>query len=110
MMEQQPPLWGAPSESVRSPGRREPLGAQRPARLVAGLLQPTARGLFGSPDSVAASSPVTTLTRTMNDLTGLGSETPKRKKRSLAFRSRVVSLSRESLSSEASDSSEFSDA
>ncbi|XP_027701915.1 M-phase inducer phosphatase 2 isoform X3 [Vombatus ursinus] len=110
MMEQQPPLWDAPAEADRSPERRERLGAPRPTRLVPGLLQPTVRGLFASPDPVASSSPVTTLTRTMNDLTGLGSETPKRKKQSLAFRSRVVSLSQESLSSEASDSSEFSDA
>ncbi|XP_020856670.1 M-phase inducer phosphatase 2 isoform X2 [Phascolarctos cinereus] len=72
MMEQQPPLWDAPSESDRSPGRRERLGAPRPTRLVPGLLQPTVRGLFASPDPVASSSPVTTLTRTMNDLTGLG--------------------------------------
>ncbi|XP_072493140.1 M-phase inducer phosphatase 2 [Notamacropus eugenii] len=111
MMEQQPPPWDGPPESERSPGRWEPLGAARPARLAAGLLQPTVRGLFTSPDPVASSSsPVTTLTRTMNDLTGLGSETPKRKKQSLAFRNRLVSLSRESLSSEASDTSEFSDA
>ncbi|XP_068922170.1 M-phase inducer phosphatase 2 isoform X2 [Petaurus breviceps papuanus] len=110
MEQQQPPLWDAPSESDRSPGRLERLGAPRPARLAAGHLQPTARGLFASPDPVAYSSPVTILTRTMNDLTGLGTETPKRKKQSLAFRTRLVSLSRESLSSEASDSSEFSDA
>ncbi|XP_036607660.1 M-phase inducer phosphatase 2 [Trichosurus vulpecula] len=110
MMEQQPPVRDAPSESDRSPGRRERPGAPRPIRLVAGLLQPAVRGLFASPDPMASSSPVTTLTRTMNDLTGLGSETPKRKKQSLAFRSRLISLSRESLSSEASDSSEFSDA
>ncbi|XP_074141598.1 M-phase inducer phosphatase 2 [Sminthopsis crassicaudata] len=109
-MERQPGPWDAPSEAERSPGRRERLGAPRPSRLCAGLLQPTARGLFCSPDPVAASSPVTTLARTMSDLAGLGSETPKRKKPDLVFRSRIVSLSRESLSSENSDSSEFSDA
>ncbi|XP_012395995.2 M-phase inducer phosphatase 2 isoform X2 [Sarcophilus harrisii] len=111
MMEPPPAPWDTPSEADRSPGRRERLGAPRPSRLAAaGLLQPTARGLFCSPDPVAASSPVTTLARTMSDLAGLGSETPKRKKPSLVFRSRIVSLSRESLSSENSDSSEFSDA
>ncbi|XP_074052132.1 M-phase inducer phosphatase 2 [Macrotis lagotis] len=103
MMERPP--HACPAQAVRSPPGPERAGPPRPTRL-----GPAARGLFASPDPVAASSPVTTLARTMSDLTGLGSETPKRKKQGLTFRSRIVSLSRESLTSEASDSSEFSDA
>ncbi|XP_006894273.1 PREDICTED: M-phase inducer phosphatase 2 isoform X2 [Elephantulus edwardii] len=66
---------------------------QRPSHLPG--LWPGARGLLGSPERAAASSPITTLTKTMHDLAGLGS------------RSQLKSLS---LSRRASESSEASDA
>ncbi|PNI62443.1 CDC25B isoform 5 [Pan troglodytes] len=74
-------------------------GAQRPGHLPGLLLG--SHGLLGSPVRAAASSPVTTLTQTMNDLAGLGS------------RSRLTHLSlsrRASESSLSSESSESSDA
>ncbi|EAX10493.1 cell division cycle 25B [Homo sapiens] len=88
-------------------------GAQRPGHLPGLLLG--SHGLLGSPVRAAASSPVTTLTQTMHDLAGLGSETPKSQVGTLLFRSRSrlthLSLSRRaSESSLSSESSESSDA
>ncbi|MBZ3880577.1 M-phase inducer phosphatase 2 [Sciurus carolinensis] len=86
-------------------------GAQRPGHLP-GLWLGT-QGLLGSPERAASSSPVTTLTQTMHNLAGLGSETPKSVLGSLPFRSRLTRLSlsrRASESSLSSESSEFSDA
>ncbi|ELV12836.1 M-phase inducer phosphatase 2 [Tupaia chinensis] len=45
-------------------------GVQRPGHLPG--LRLTSHGFLGSPERAAASSPVTTLTRTMHDLAGLG--------------------------------------
>ncbi|PNJ14036.1 M-phase inducer phosphatase 2 isoform X3 [Pongo pygmaeus] len=88
-------------------------GAQRPGHLPGLLLG--SHGLLGSPVRAAASSPVTTLTQTMHDLAGLGSETPKSQVGTLLFRShsRLTRLSlsrRASESSLSSESSEYSDA
>ncbi|KAM9059558.1 M-phase inducer phosphatase 2 isoform 1-T1 [Megaptera novaeangliae] len=81
-------------------------GAQRPGHLPG--LRLGAHGLLGSPKRAAASSPVTTLTQTMHDLAGLGSETPKSQVGSLLT---CLSLSRRaSESSLSSESSESSDA
>ncbi|XP_059933856.1 M-phase inducer phosphatase 2 isoform X1 [Mesoplodon densirostris] len=81
-------------------------GAQRPGHLPG--LRLGAHGLLGSPKRAAASSPVTTLTQTMHDLAGLGSETPKSRVGSLLT---CLSLSRRaSESSLSSESSESSDA
>ncbi|XP_037354364.1 M-phase inducer phosphatase 2 [Talpa occidentalis] len=74
-------------------------GAERPDHLPGIRLE--ARGLLGSPERAVASSPVTTLTKTMHDLAGLGSDTPKRRTGPL---SRCMSES--SLSSESSESSD----
>ncbi|XP_061064086.1 M-phase inducer phosphatase 2 isoform X1 [Eubalaena glacialis] len=80
--------------------------AQRPGHLPG--LRLGAHGLLGSPKRAAASSPVTTLTQTMHDLAGLGSETPKSQVGSLLT---CLSLSRRaSESSLSSESSESSDA
>ncbi|XP_003788091.1 M-phase inducer phosphatase 2 isoform X2 [Otolemur garnettii] len=86
-------------------------GAQRPGHLPGLLLG--SHGPLGSPKRAAASSPVTTLTQTMHDLAGLGSETPKNQRGSLLFHSRLACLSlsrRASESSLSSESSESSDA
>ncbi|XP_007465482.1 PREDICTED: M-phase inducer phosphatase 2 isoform X3 [Lipotes vexillifer] len=81
-------------------------GAQRPGHLPG--LRLGAHGLLGSPKRAAVSSPVTTLTQTMHDLAGLGSETPKSQVGSLLT---CLSLSRRaSESSLSSESSESSDA
>ncbi|XP_026934625.1 M-phase inducer phosphatase 2 isoform X1 [Sagmatias obliquidens] len=81
-------------------------GVQRPGHLPG--LRLGAHGLLGSPKRAAASSPVTTLTQTMHDLAGLGSETPKSQVGSLLT---CLSLSRRaSESSLSSESSESSDA
>ncbi|XP_048204826.1 M-phase inducer phosphatase 2 isoform X1 [Perognathus longimembris pacificus] len=77
-------------------------GAQRPGHLPGLRLR--------SPERAATSSPVTTLTKTMHSLTGLGSETPKSLTRSLTVRSRLVMSRRASESSLSSESSESSDA
>ncbi|XP_004687423.1 PREDICTED: M-phase inducer phosphatase 2 [Condylura cristata] len=74
-------------------------GAERRDRLPG--LQLGAHGPLGSPERAVASSPVTTLTKTMHDLAGLGRDTPKRQAGSL---SRCMSES--SLSSESSESSD----
>uniref|UniRef100_A0A2K5M3W2 M-phase inducer phosphatase n=2 Tax=Cercopithecinae TaxID=9528 RepID=A0A2K5M3W2_CERAT len=88
-------------------------GAQRPGHLPGLLLG--SHVLLVSPVRATASSPVTTLTQTMHDLAGLGSETPKSQVGTLLFRSHsrltCLSLSRRaSESSLSSDSSESSDA
>uniref|UniRef100_A0A2K6LC78 M-phase inducer phosphatase n=1 Tax=Rhinopithecus bieti TaxID=61621 RepID=A0A2K6LC78_RHIBE len=88
-------------------------GAQRPGHFPGLLLG--SHGLLVSPVRATASSPVTTLTQTMHDLAGLGSETPKSQVGTLLFRShsRLTRLSlsrRASESSLSSESSESSDA
>ncbi|XP_027480140.1 M-phase inducer phosphatase 2 isoform X1 [Zalophus californianus] len=92
----------APGPALSPAGVRG--GAERPSHLLG--LQLGAHGLVGSPERAAASSPVTTLTRTMHDLAGLGSETPKHQVGSPLT---CLSLSRRR-ASESSLSSESSDA
>ncbi|XP_045741414.2 M-phase inducer phosphatase 2 isoform X3 [Mirounga angustirostris] len=92
----------APGPALSPAGVRG--GAPRPSHLLG--LQLGAHGLVGSPERAAASSPVTTLTQTMHDLAGLGSETPKRQVGSPLT---CLSLSRRR-ASESSLSSESSDA
>nr|XP_025731854.1 M-phase inducer phosphatase 2-like isoform X2 [Callorhinus ursinus] len=92
----------APGPTLSPAGVRG--GAERPSHLLG--LQLGAHGLVGSPERAAASSPVTTLTRTMHDLAGLGSETPKHQVGSPLT---CLSLSRRR-ASESSLSSESSDA
>ncbi|XP_004698228.1 M-phase inducer phosphatase 2 isoform X1 [Echinops telfairi] len=86
--------------------------AGRPGHLPG--LRLDAPGSLGSPERAVASSPVTTLTKTMHDLTGLGRETPKNQVRGLSTsrrRLKCLSLSRRaSESSLSSESSESSDA
>uniref|UniRef100_A0A2K6GB69 M-phase inducer phosphatase n=1 Tax=Propithecus coquereli TaxID=379532 RepID=A0A2K6GB69_PROCO len=99
----------APGSALSPAGVRS--GAQRPGHLPGLVLG--SHGPLGSPKRAAASSPVTTLTQTMHDLAGLGSETPKSQAGSLLFRSRLTCLSlsrRASESSLSSESSESSDA
>uniref|UniRef100_A0A8C8ZPK8 M-phase inducer phosphatase n=1 Tax=Prolemur simus TaxID=1328070 RepID=A0A8C8ZPK8_PROSS len=99
----------APGSALSPAGVRS--GAQRPGHLPGLLLE--SHGSLGSPKRAAASSPVTTLTQTMHDLAGLGSETPKSQAGSLLFHSRLTCLSlsrRASESSLSSESSESSDA
>uniref|UniRef100_A0A7N5KFH1 M-phase inducer phosphatase n=1 Tax=Ailuropoda melanoleuca TaxID=9646 RepID=A0A7N5KFH1_AILME len=95
----------APGPALSPAGMRG--GAERPSHLLG--LQLGAHGLVGSPERAAASSPVTTLTQTMYNLAGLGSDTPKRQVGSLLT---CLSLSRRraSESSLSSESSEASDA
>uniref|UniRef100_A0A8D1ULJ9 M-phase inducer phosphatase n=1 Tax=Sus scrofa TaxID=9823 RepID=A0A8D1ULJ9_PIG len=94
----------APGSAISPAGVRG--GAQRPGHLPG--LRLGAHGLLGSPERAAASSPVTTLTQTMHNLAGLGSETPKSQ---VASRLTCLSLSRRaSESSLSSESSESSDA
>ncbi|XP_040836946.1 M-phase inducer phosphatase 2 isoform X4 [Ochotona curzoniae] len=92
-----------PACSTLSPARVHE-GAPRPGHL------PGLR--LGSPERAVASSPVTTLTKTMHDLAGLGSETPRSPAGSLLLRSsRLARLSMSRRTSEcSSDSSESSDA
>uniref|UniRef100_A0A8C6ABP3 M-phase inducer phosphatase n=1 Tax=Marmota marmota marmota TaxID=9994 RepID=A0A8C6ABP3_MARMA len=95
----------APSSAPNPAGVRE--SAQRPGHLPGPWLG--THGLLESPELAVSKSPVTTLTQTMHNLAGLGSENPK----SLPFRSRLTHLSlsrRASESSLSSESSEFSDA
>ncbi|XP_032151422.1 M-phase inducer phosphatase 2 isoform X2 [Sapajus apella] len=101
----------APGSALSPAGVRG--GAQRPGHLPGLLLGP--HGLPRSPVRAAVSSPVTTLTQTMHDLAGLGSETPESQVGTLLSRSRsrltCLSLSRRaSESSLSSESSESSDA
>ncbi|XP_077623071.1 M-phase inducer phosphatase 2 isoform X2 [Crocuta crocuta] len=95
----------APGSALSPAGVRG--GAERPRHLRGLRLE--AHGLVGSPERATASSPVTTLTQTMYNLAGLGSETPKSQVGSLLTR---LSLSRRraSESSLSSESSESSDA
>ncbi|XP_047599611.1 M-phase inducer phosphatase 2 isoform X3 [Lutra lutra] len=95
----------APGPALSPAGVRG--GTERPSHLLG--LQLGAHGLVGSPERAAASSPVTSLTQTMHNLAGLGSETPKRQAGSLLS---CLSLSRRraSESSLSSQSSESSDA
>ncbi|CAH6787846.1 M-phase inducer phosphatase 2 [Phodopus roborovskii] len=82
-------------------------GVQRPRHLSGFGLE--SDGFLGSPERAASSSPVTSLTQTMHDLAGLGSETPKTQEGNLSFQNRLVGLSlsrRTSLSSESSESSD----
>ncbi|XP_058143467.1 M-phase inducer phosphatase 2 [Dasypus novemcinctus] len=86
-------------------------GAERPSHLPG--LRRAARSLLGSPERAAVGSPVSSLTRTMHDLAGLGRETPESQGGSLPFRSRrtrLPSSRRASLSSLSSEASESSDA
>ncbi|XP_062059906.1 M-phase inducer phosphatase 2 isoform X5 [Lepus europaeus] len=99
----------APCSALSPAGVRG--GAQRPGHLPG--LRLGSHDLLGSPERAAASSPVTTLTQTMHNLAGLGSETPEAQAGGLLFRNRLARLSlsrRASESSLSSDSSESSDA
>ncbi|XP_006877747.1 PREDICTED: M-phase inducer phosphatase 2 isoform X2 [Chrysochloris asiatica] len=88
-----------PSSGLSPTGVRG--GAERPGHHRLG-----ARGPLGSPQRAIASSPVTTLTKTMHNLTGLGSRS-RLKYLSLPRRSSESSLSSES--SEASDAGLYLD-
>ncbi|XP_004593437.3 M-phase inducer phosphatase 2 isoform X2 [Ochotona princeps] len=93
-----------PTCSTLSPARVHE-GAPRPGHL------PGLR--LGSPERAVASSPVTTLTKTMHNLAGLGSETPRSPAGSLLFHSSHLarlSMSRQASECSSSDSSESSDA
>ncbi|ERE69766.1 M-phase inducer phosphatase 2 isoform 1 [Cricetulus griseus] len=83
-------------------------GVQRPRHLSGFGLE--SDGFLGSPERAASSSPVTSLTKTMHDLAGLGSETPKTQVGSLSFQNRLVDLSLSRRTSMSSESSESSDA
>ncbi|XP_016050886.1 M-phase inducer phosphatase 2 isoform X2 [Erinaceus europaeus] len=94
----------APAPPLSPAGARG--DAERPGHLPG--LRLGAHGFLGSPERAAASSPVTTLTKTMHNLAGLGRETPKTQ-----AGSQLTSLSltrRGSESSLSSESSEASDA
>lgn len=102
------------------PQKSAPGSALSPARVLGGIQRPRhlsgfgfgSDGSLGFPERTASSSPVTTLTQTMHNLAGLGSETPKTQVGSLSFQNRLedLSLSRRtsecSLSSESSESSD----
>ncbi|XP_037668032.1 M-phase inducer phosphatase 2 isoform X2 [Choloepus didactylus] len=106
---EQPQPEPAPGLGLSPAGVR--VAAERPSHLPG--LRRASRSLLGSPERAAASSPVTTLTKTMHDLAGLGSETPKGRVGSLLFCSQLTCLSsirRASVSSLSSESSESSDA
>uniref|UniRef100_A0A8C8TEB1 M-phase inducer phosphatase n=1 Tax=Peromyscus maniculatus bairdii TaxID=230844 RepID=A0A8C8TEB1_PERMB len=100
------------------PPRSAPGSALSPARVLGGVQRPhhlpgfgwEPDGFLGSPERAASSSPVTTLTQTMHDLAGLGSETPKTQVGSLSFQNRLVGLSLSRRTSLSSVSSESSDA
>nr|KAF6421875.1 cell division cycle 25B [Rousettus aegyptiacus] len=104
-MEMPQPDPAAPGSALSPAGVRG--DAERPGYLP--CLRLGAHDLLGSPERVAASSPVATLTKTMHDLAGLGRETPKSQVGSLLT---CLSLSRlrASVSSLSSESSESSDA
>ncbi|XP_055465988.1 M-phase inducer phosphatase 2 isoform X2 [Psammomys obesus] len=99
------------------PQKSAPGSALSPARVLGGIQRPRhlpgfglgSDGFLGSPERAASSSPVTTLTRTMHNLAGLGSETPKTQKGSLRFQNRLAGLSLSRHTSESSLSSESSD-
>nr|BAE34078.1 unnamed protein product [Mus musculus] len=98
-----------------------PGSALSPARVLGGIQRPRhlsvfefeSDGFLGSPEPTASSSPVTTLTQTMHNLAGLGSEPPKAQVGSLSFQNRLADLSLSRRTSEcslSSGSSESSDA
>lgn len=99
------------------PQKSAPGSALSPARVLGGIQRPRhfpgfglgSDGFLGSPERAASSSPVTTLTQTMHNLAGLGSETPKTQKGSLTFQNRLAGLSLSRRTSESSLSSESSD-
>ncbi|XP_034352830.1 M-phase inducer phosphatase 2 isoform X2 [Arvicanthis niloticus] len=88
-----------------------------PARVQGGIQRPRhlsgfgfgSDGFLGSPERTASSSPVTTLTQTMLNLAGLGSEIPKSQVGSLSFQNRLADLSLSRRTSECSLSSESSE-
>lgn len=99
------------------PQKSAPGSALSTARVLGGIQRPRhlsgfgfgSDGLLGSPERAASSSPVTTLTRTMHNLAGLGSETPKTQVGSLSFQNRLTDLSLSRRTSECSLSSESSE-
>ncbi|XP_031227805.1 M-phase inducer phosphatase 2 isoform X2 [Mastomys coucha] len=100
------------------PQKSAPGSALSPARVLGGIQRPRhlsgfefgSDGFLGSPELTASSSsPVTTLTQTMHNLAGLGSETPKTQVGSLSFQNRLADLSLSRRTSECSLSSESSD-
>lgn len=100
------------------PPQKSALGsALSTARVLGGIQRPRhlsgfgfgSDGLLGSPERAASSSPVTTLTQTMYNLAGLGSETPKTQVGSLSFQNRLTDLSLSRRTSECSLSSESSE-
>lgn len=99
------------------PQKSAPGSALSTARVLGGIQRPRhlsgfgfgSDGLLGSPESAASSSPVTTLTQTMYNLAGLGSETPKTQVGSLSFQNRLTDLSLSRRTSECSLSSESSE-
>lgn len=94
-----------------------PGSALSPARVLGGIQRPRhlsvfefeSDGFLGSPEPTASSSPVTTLTQTMHNLAGLGSEPPKAQVGSLSFQNRLADLSLSRRTSECSLSSESSE-
>ncbi|XP_051000609.1 M-phase inducer phosphatase 2 [Acomys russatus] len=93
------------------PQKSAPCSALSPARVLGGIQRPRHLPGFGlgSPVRAASSSPVTTLTQTMHNLAGLGSETPKTQVGSLSFQNSLAGLSLSRRTSESSLSSESSD-
>uniref|UniRef100_F1LQS5 protein-tyrosine-phosphatase n=1 Tax=Rattus norvegicus TaxID=10116 RepID=F1LQS5_RAT len=99
------------------PQKSAPGSALSTARVLGGIQRPRhlsgfgfgSDGLLGSPERAASSSPVTTLTQTMYNLAGLGSETPKTQVGSLSFQNRLTDLSLSRRTSECSLSSESSE-
>uniref|UniRef100_A0A8C6H7U8 M-phase inducer phosphatase n=1 Tax=Mus spicilegus TaxID=10103 RepID=A0A8C6H7U8_MUSSI len=99
------------------PQKSAPGSALSPARVLGGIQRPRhlsvfefeSDGFLGSPEPTASSSPVTTLTQTMHNLAGLGSEPPKAQVGSLSFQNRLADLSLSRRTSECSLSSESSE-
>lgn len=99
------------------PQKSAPGSALSTARVLGGIQRPRHLSVFGfgsddllgSPERAASSSPVTTLTQTMYNLAGLGSETPKTQVGSLSFQNRLTDLSLSRRTSECSLSSESSE-
>ncbi|XP_028612696.1 M-phase inducer phosphatase 2 isoform X1 [Grammomys surdaster] len=99
------------------PQKSAPGSALSPARVLGDIQRPRhlsgfgfgSDGFLGSPERTASSSPVTTLTQTMLNLAGLGSETPKPQVGSLSFQNRLADLSLSRRTSECSLSSESSE-
>ncbi|XP_021009645.1 M-phase inducer phosphatase 2 isoform X2 [Mus caroli] len=99
------------------PQKSAPGSTLSPARVLGGIQRPRhllgfefeSDGFLGSPEPTASSSPVTTLTQTMHNLAGLGSEPPKAQVGSLSFQNRLADLSLSRRTSECSLSSESSE-